>query len=96
MGVFFFLKLSKVLVANTKLYLKLEYLAGFSFFVYAAHEPTLNAVSNVWYRIFPMTNGYILFEYFGAILITVIFVLAVGILLKKKLPLIYNVLSGSR
>jgi hypothetical protein len=96
MGVLFFLKLSKVLVANTKLYLKLEYLAGFSFFVYAAHEPTLNAVSNVWYRIFPMTNGYILFEYFGAILITVIFVLAVGILLKKKLPLIYNVLSGSR
>jgi hypothetical protein len=95
-GVIFFLKLSKQLISYDKLYLKLEYLAGFSFFLYAAHEPTMNAISSIWYRILPMTGAYILLEYIGAIIITVLFVLSIGIFLKNKIPLIYNLLSGNR
>ena len=83
---------------NEKVFNKLSYLAGFSFWVYAAHAPFLIVViTKLGMRFFPLTNGFmILALFFLVFAICVGLLLIVGIILKKFLPRVFAVFNGGR
>ena len=93
-----FLKVSKSIIENAKLFAITEYLAGFSFFLFAIHTPALNELlKKVWLAVFPMKNTFFsLFEYFGVAFLNIIIGTAIGIALKKLCPPVFSVLNGGR
>ena len=93
-----FLKLSKKIVNNEKVFKVAEYLAGFSFFLFAVHAPVLNVMlQKLWIRTFPMKNTFFaLFEYFGVNILTVALGTGIGIALKKICPPLFALLNGGR
>ena len=80
------LKFSKVLCSKEKIFRSLKYLSGFSFFLFAIHEPVLNeSLKKLWIRFFPMKNTFFsLFEYFGVSVLVIIIGTGMGIVLKKS------------
>ena len=75
-----------------------KYLAGFSFFLYAIHEPKfLNLIVDLWYKIIPAKN-YLTdtLEFFivglGSCAVSVL----IGIALKKICPKFFYPLNGGR
>lgn len=93
-----FLKLSALIVRYEKVYAVTSYLAGFSFFLFALHEPVLNGiVSKVWIRFFPMKNTFFcLLQYFVPTFIVIAIGTGVGIALKKICPPLFRLLNGGR
>ena len=75
-----------------------KYLAGFSFFLYAIHEPKfLNLIVDLWYKIIPAKNYLTdILEFFivglGSCAVSVL----IGIALKKICPKLFYLLNGGR
>ncbi|NLL79590.1 MAG: acyltransferase [Clostridiales bacterium] len=97
LGCVFWLRISGKLAAPGKLYQGLAYLADFSFFVYAAHEPFLTMLRKVWSSLLPLQNtAGQLVQYFGLVLIAGGGALCAGILVRKLFPRIFGILTGGR
>ena len=93
----FFLKLSKYLVANEKLFLKLKYLSGYSFFLYAVHTPFLGtSINKISWKIIPLHGIMCLVQFFVAALLTIIIGTSIGIILNKICPPLFKLLNGGR
>ncbi|MBR4791104.1 MAG: acyltransferase [Treponema sp.] len=93
----FFLKLSAIFIKHQNLYGKLEYLAGYSFFLYAVHTPFLGtSINKVTQRIIPLHGILCLFQFLLAALLTILFGTIFGILLNKICSPIFRILNGGR
>lgn len=92
------IKISFLLINKEKVYNLCTYLAGYSFFLFAIHEPVLNnIISKVWIRFFPMKNTfYCLCQYFIPSILTILIGTMIGIILRKLFPKLYMVLTGNR
>ena len=96
-GGIFLLKISGKLCKNEKIYSILKYLANFSFWLYASHEPILlKSIQKFWTKLLPMNVYWMLAEYFGAVFFCVVISLLVGITLKKLLPKFFALITGER
>lgn len=95
-GIIICLKLSKTIA--DRWFQQSKTLAGFSFFLYAIHEPKFqNAFIKIWYKIFPQSNWYLdLLENLVVSSITVVLVLLLAVMLKKICPKFFYLLNGGR
>ena len=72
-------------------------LSAFSFWLYATHDPFLiTPIKKLWTKFLPINGYFLVAEYFGAVILTVVISLAVGMLLKKIFPRVFAVLTGGR
>lgn len=72
-------------------------MSGFSFFVYAAHDPLLNGIKKIVYMVFsPSTSLGVNAVYLIAPLITIIITLSIASIMKRKIPEIFKVITGGR
>ena len=93
----FFLKLSHYFVKNEKMYSKLNYLSGFSFFLYAIHTPFLGtAINKITQRIIPLHGILCLIQFFVAAFLTMLIGTFIGIILKKICFPLFCLLNGGR
>lgn len=93
----FFLKLSAIFINHQSLYGKLEYLAGYSFFLYAVHTPFLGTTINkISQRIIPLHGILCLVQFLLAAFLTIVFGTIFSILLNKICSPIFRVLNGGR
>lgn len=92
------LKLSGVIVTHEKAFKAASYLAGISFFLFAAHTPILQGtLMRIWIHFFPMKNQFFcIFEYFGVNILTVLIGTGAGILLRKAFPRFFGLITGGR
>lgn len=92
------LKTSLYIVKSEKLFSIAKYFAGFSFWLYAVHAPTLEqSLKAVWRRILPMTNTWLcMAEFFGVSLLIVVTGTLSGIVLKKICFPLFKILNGGR
>lgn len=93
-----FLKISKTIVIKEKIFNLAQYLAGFSFFLFAIHTPLLNEwLKKLWLHFFPMKNTFFsLFEYFGVAFLNICIGTGSGIVMKKIFPKLFYILIGGR
>lgn len=73
----------------------LKKLAGYSFFIYVAHEPLLTVIKKLLLCI-GNSSILILIIYFMAPLVTISICIVVGCILKSKIPKFYAFISGGR
>jgi len=93
----FFLKLSGRIIAKPKVFSINEYLAGFSFFLYAIHAPFLvNFLNKISYRIIPLHGLGCLVQFVLPPLITITIGTLIGIILKKIYLPLFALLNGGR
>lgn len=93
----FFLKLSYFFVRTEKVYSKLKYLSGFSFFLYAIHTPFLgSAINKITQRIIPLHGILCLVQFLLAAFLTMIIGTLIGIVLKKICFPLFCLLNGGR
>ncbi len=92
------LKFSAVIVSIKRAFAAANYLAGFSFWLFAIHMPfLLSCLQALWCKILPMTNTFFcMAEYFGVSVLVVALGTGFGILLKKVYPPLFAVLNGGR
>lgn len=91
------LKISGVVSRNEKVFSVLKYLAGFSFWLYATHDPFLiGPIKKLWTRFLPINGYWLIAEYFGAVILTIAISLGAGILVKKTMPKVFSILTGGR
>lgn len=96
MGSVFMLKFSKIIAE--KWYEAAKYLSGFSFFLFAIHEPKLlNKAADLWYHFIPQKNAFtdqaeFFIVGFGICALGTL----IGIALKKFLPKVFYPLNGGR
>ncbi|QTQ14410.1 acyltransferase [Treponema parvum] len=93
----FFLKISGYFIRNQKLYSKLDYLSGFSFFLYAVHAPFLGtAINKISQKIIPLHGILTLVQFLAAGILTIILGTLYGMVLKTICPPIFAFLTGGR
>ena len=93
----FFLKLSGRIIAKPKVFSITEYLAGFSFFLYAIHAPFLvNLLNKISYRIISLHGLGCLLQFILPPLITIIIGTVIEIGLKKICFPLFVLLNGGR
>lgn len=91
------IKLSERLISSEKLYKKLEYLSGISFFLYAFHEPFfLTSLKKISYKIIPMHGIWTLFQYLIPTLLCIFIGTLTGVLLRRFIPKLFSILTGNR
>ena len=73
----------------------LKNLAGYSFFIYVAHEPLLTVIKKLLLLIGHYSN-WILLTYFIAPIVTISICITVGKILRAYYPKFYAVISGGR
>lgn len=96
LGCMFMLKFSKIIV--DRCFELSKYLSGFSFFLFAIHEPKfLNKIVDLWYHFIPEKN-YLTdqLEFFIVGLGTCAIATLIGMTLKKFLPKVFYPLNGGR
>ena len=73
-------------------------LSGSAFFVYAIHEPFLLAgLKKIMYRVVAPTNQLIIIAiYLVAPLATIVIAILLDSLVNRKMPILYNVITGHR
>lgn len=84
-----------VLYSYIKRINNLKKLAGYSFFIYVAHEPLLTVIKKLLLCI-GNSSILILMIYFMAPLVTISICIVVGCILKSKIPKFYAFISGGR
>jgi surface polysaccharide O-acyltransferase-like enzyme len=85
------------LVVNNQARQLLGYLAGLSFFVYAAHAPLVIVVKKLLYKLTEPTGSIeIIIMYLSAPVLTILITLGAGIVLRRILPGVFKVVTGSR
>ena len=91
------IKVAGVACKNENLFEKLSYLSGYSFWVFAAHLPfTLPVMRKLSVKVIPMHGVWILVQFFGVVILCVVFLLILGIAVKKYLPKVFALLNGGR
>lgn len=96
-GCLFLMKVSKLIVENANLFSFFSYLSGFSFFLYAIHQPFLEtALNKISYKIIPLHGIGCLVQFIVPCFICIFIGTGIGILLKKWIRPIFNLLNGSR
>lgn len=92
------LKFSKNIIHRQKVFQASEYLANYSFFLYAIHMPALLLLlQTLWLHFLPMKSPFFcLFEYFGVTFLTIIIGTSIGILIRKICPPLFSILNGGR
>jgi len=72
-------------------------LSGFAFFVYAAHEPTVTVLKEVFQRLSKNPNSItIMVQYLLVVTIATLVTLAAGSLLQRYTPKFFQVITGAR
>ncbi|MGP1561784.1 MAG: acyltransferase family protein [Helicobacteraceae bacterium] len=89
-------KLSASLVQNDKIYAKLKTLSGYSFWLYATHEPLLTGIKKASVKIIPMDTNLALVQYFGCVLLAIFISLLAGFALKRLATPVFAILTGNR
>jgi len=75
----------------------LRFLSGFSFFVFAFHEPLLITTKKVVYKVTaPESELFITAIYFFCPIVTIVISLIACIVLKKMLPKFSQLITGGR
>jgi hypothetical protein len=95
-GIMFFIRISFYFVKNNKLYNILNWLKEYAFLVYALHMLLESVLAKLSILIIPMENHWLLIQYFGITIITILLLLILGMLLRKINSEIYSVLTGGR
>lgn len=67
-----------------------------SFWIFLTHEPVLTVIKKLMLKFIGNDNSSIFFIYMIAPIITVLFVLLIGILMRKYLKTVYSILVGGR
>ncbi len=94
---FFFLKLSGTIISKEKLFSITNYLAGYSFFVYAIHAPFLvNFLNKLSFRIIPLHGLGCLVQFIFPPFLTILLGTAIGIGFKKICLPVFVLLNGGR
>jgi len=96
LGCAYFIRLSGLAVKNAALYRRLTWLEQYEFIVYAAHGLVIALLGKIVIRTLPLYGGFLLLEYFGVVLVSIVLCLIFGIVFKRLLPGIYAVLTGGR
>lgn len=92
-----FLKLANRWQKNEKVFKVLKYLSGFSFWLFAFHQPLLQPnIVKIYRKLFPTEGWLILPEFFITTILTIAISLAIGIALKKLAPKVFAILTGGR
>ncbi|MBQ5999392.1 MAG: acyltransferase [Treponema sp.] len=94
----FMLKFSKLISDNQKAFGIAKYLASFSFFLYAIHEPKfLNFLVKLWYKFIPAHNSITdTLEFFIVGAATCGLGTLIGIAMKKIMPKVFYMFNGGR
>jgi len=72
-------------------------LSGFAFFVYAAHEPTVTVLKEVFQRLSKNPNSItVMVQYLLIVTIATLVTLAAGSLLQRYTPKFFQVITGAR
>lgn len=96
-GCVIWIKFSKCLTSQESWCAKTNALAGYSFFLYAFHEPFMTMLRKVWAAVIPMEGTvWQMIQYFGLVAIVVIISLAVGWCVNRVSPKLYALLTGGR
>ncbi len=75
----------------------LSSLSGFSFFVYATHEPLITQIKITTHKLGITVNPLMqFFFYFALIIFTVILTLFIAFIIRKYTPKFYELITGSR
>ena len=92
----FFFKLSGLIIKNNKLYIITEYLANFSFFLYAIHTPLIEIPRRMCFYLIPLHGEWYLFQFLIPCFLTIVVGTGFGILLKRLCPMLFRFLNGGR
>jgi hypothetical protein len=97
-GCVLLIKLSKHIIENKRLYAFSERLEKYAFFVFAIHLPYSNILRKVMLKFFPSSNMWtvIFIQYFGLVIFEIMLFLGIGVVIKKKIPKIFALLTGGR
>lgn len=97
LGCLFWLRTSKTMVANGKQYSRLVPFAGYTFFVYAFHEPLLTVIRKIG-CLFWVDKGTLVQTvwYFGSIFLTILISIVTGWCISRISPRLYRWLTGGR
>ncbi len=91
------IKVAGIVINNSRLFPILEYLSGFSFWIYALHEPlVLTLLKKITIRVMPMEGGYFVMQFLGDSLVCIFILLIGGMFLKKIMPKFFAILTGGR
>jgi hypothetical protein len=74
----------------------LVWLGKYEFIIFVFHAWVIQYVIKIMYIIIPMKNALILFEYFSAVIFTIVLCIISGIVLEKTMPKLYKILTGGR
>lgn len=95
-GLIFWCRASKPILEQAKISDAVLKLSEWIFIIFAAHEMTLSCIKKVCLRLLPTEPVWLLTEYFLLPVIVMCGCCAAGAILKKTMPKVYNVLTGSR
>ena len=93
----FLLKLSTYFIKDEKVYEKTNYLASYSFFLYAVHTPFLGtAINKISQKVIPLHGILCLVQFLLAAFLTISIGTLLGICLNKLFPRLFKILNGGR
>ena len=95
-GIFFLLRLSKVIYDNVRARNIILRLSNYTFIIYAFHEMTLSSVKKVFLRLLPQTDLFLFLEYNLIPFFVMGICIFVGIAMKKNMPTFYALVTGGR
>jgi surface polysaccharide O-acyltransferase-like enzyme len=75
---------------------KVFYLSPYTFFIYASHEPILTIFKKIMLKIIAVSTYANLFVYVVAPILTIVFSITIGLILKKNTNLFYKIITGRR
>lgn len=91
------IKVAGIILMNGRLFLILEYLSGFSFWIYALHEPlVLTSLKKLTVRIMPMEGWFFVVQFFVDSIVCIFVLLISGIVIKKIMPKVFALFTGGR
>ncbi|WP_010262386.1 acyltransferase family protein [Treponema primitia] len=97
LGCIFLIRLSWFLVRKKYLYEFLKKLEKYSFFVFAIHLPYLLVLNKLYMRIIPISGlAGVLLQYFCIAIFGTTLFLTIGVIIRKKLPKIFALVTGNR
>lgn len=81
---------------KVEIYNRIFMFSGYSFFLYAFHEPLMTIVKKAFFAGLPKVPASYTLVYLVVPIVVIIISIAIGIFLKRILPAVYNVLTGNR
>lgn len=96
LGLLFWIRVSKLIISHSRIKDILLKLSDWTFIIYVAHEMTLSSIKKVCLRLLPTEPLWLLAEYIFLPVIVICGCCLVGAILKKRIPKVYHVLTGSR